>query len=166
VLWDESRVATLPEDDQEYLMKEADFARDTDWSFSCENYDESWGFGNFGKKIQEIASVDVRKSGKLSYSVLRNYDVLIISSFEKSYSTAEASAIRKFVENGGGLLVCGDPEGPNNRVSRSFDILFPSKTVIIADQTIGKSSTKNFPFEKKGDNARCTQDVLHYCIRF
>ena len=137
VLVDESRVESMDEEAQELLI-ELGFPKTTDWSNSFENYDEQWGFGNAAKEIQKIASMDIKKSGKLSYSSLKGYDVLIIASFEKSYSSTEADAIKKFVENGGGLLFLANYESPNNSVSRVFDVLFYSETVVIADKKAKK----------------------------
>lgn len=150
VLVDESRVVSLPEDDQKGLIEELDFPRTTNWKYSFENNDEAWGLGTLSKKIQEVASVDVRKSGKLSYSTLKNYDVLIIASFENSYSSKEAEAIKQFVENGGGLLMLADPEAPNNSISRSFDVLFSSETVNVGDKNSSVTSRRRFVWAERG----------------
>lgn len=108
--------------------------RDTDWSFSFNNDTQPWGMGSVRNKIQEVASVDVKKSGTLSYSSLKDYDVLIIASFTESYSSAEADAIKEFVEKGGSLLMLADYEYPCNSVSRSFDVIFTSESALIAEK--------------------------------
>jgi tetratricopeptide (TPR) repeat protein len=150
VLVDESRVFSISEEEQDELVEQFDFPRSANWKYSFENYDELWGFGTLSKKIQEVASVDIRKSGKLSYSALKNYDVLIIASFENSYSSQEAEAIKQFVENGGGLLVLADPDAPNNSISRSFDVLFSSETVNIGQKKVSPTSAKSFTWAKRG----------------
>ena len=144
ILVDESRVFSWDEDYQDYLVEEAGFPRNTDWSFSFENEEEGWGFSNVAKRLRNIGSVDIRKKGKLSYSTLRNYDVLVITSFEESYSSSETDAIKQFVDNGGGLLLCADSEYPNNSVARAFDVLFYSENVKIASK---KGQRKTFRYE-------------------
>lgn len=150
VLVDESRVVTIPEEEQDVFIEEVDFPRSADWKFSFDNDDEFWGLGILSKRIQEVASVDVRKSGKLSYNSLKNYDVLIIASFEESYSSSEADAIRQFVENGGGLLLLAAPEASSNSISRSFDVQFSSETVTIARDKVGTSSLKWYAWIERG----------------
>ena len=130
VLIDESRVEL---EDKDYFINERGYPRDSDWRCSFENYDQPWGFGTAAKRLQSVASIDVKKSGTLSYSKLRNYDVLILASFTESYSSSEVEAIKQFVGNGGGLLFLADFESPNNSVARTFDVLFYSKTGAIAD---------------------------------
>ncbi|MBU7023606.1 MAG: hypothetical protein HXS40_05510, partial [Theionarchaea archaeon] len=83
-------------------------------------------------------SLNIKKSGQLSYSTLKNYDVLVITSFSESYSSGEAEAIRQFVENGGGLFFAAHYSSPNNSVSMAFDVTFPTDTNIM-DKT-GRSS--------------------------
>lgn len=150
VLVDESRVYTLDKELQELIMEELDFpsalASLFDWNYSFEGYLEPWGFGFAATEIKQVASMEIRKSGKLSYNVLRNYDVLILASFEKSYSPEEVEAVKKFVENGGGLFMWADAEYPNNNVSREFDVLFCSETVMIADQNAKKYTADNHQF--------------------
>ena len=107
---------------------------DVDWRYSFENEESFCGFSDMAEKIREVASVDIRKKGKLSYSTLRKYDVLIIASFGEAYSSSEADDILKFVENGGSLILLGDSNYPNNSVSRSFGVSFESETVNICDE--------------------------------
>ena len=132
VLVDESRVGSVNTWLQ-FLLTYAGLPEETDWKYSFDNYDQTWGFGSAAKRVQEIAELDIRKKGKLGYPILRKYDVLIISSFEESYSSDEVEGIRKFVENGGGLLFLGDSESPNNSIARAFDVLFHSENVAVAD---------------------------------
>ncbi|MBU7025261.1 MAG: hypothetical protein HXS40_13955, partial [Theionarchaea archaeon] len=70
VLVDESRVVSLSEADQDYLVEELEFSKSTDWSYSFDNNDEAWGLGTLSKRIQEVGYVDIKKSGKLSYNSL------------------------------------------------------------------------------------------------
>lgn len=142
VLVDESRKFVIDEYTQERLIEVFGYPKTTDWSQSFENYDVGWGFGSISKRIQDIASVDIRESGTLSYSVLKDYDVLIIASFTEKYTAAEADAIKEFVENGGGLLVLGDKEFPNNSISRALDVLYSSEVVAIGDSTARKGAEK------------------------
>jgi tetratricopeptide (TPR) repeat protein len=150
VLVDESRVVSLSEADQDYLVEELEFSKSTDWSYSFDNNDEAWGLGTLSKRIQEVGYVDIKKSGKLSYNSLKNYDVLVIASFEESYSSDEAEAIKQFVENGGGLLLLAAPEASNNSISRTFDVQFSSETVIVANEGVSSSARRRFSWEERG----------------
>ena len=138
VLVDESRVYTLDPVIQQFLISSLDLPGEIldilDWSYSFDNILEPWGFGLAQLELFFMADLTIRKKGKLDYAVLRDYDVLIIAAFEEGYSTEEVEAIKKFVENGGGLLVLGDVEYPNNNISRAFDVLFYSESVRIADK--------------------------------
>lgn len=136
VLVDESRVVSLNEvmEALEELMEEFGLSltgAGGDWTYSFENTEGTVGFGMVGEKLEEIASLDIRKSGKINYNTLKNYDVLIIASFTEEYSTSEANAIRKFVENGGGLFFLADNSSRNNSVSEKFDVSFPSEGATI-----------------------------------
>ncbi|MBU7017525.1 MAG: SHOCT domain-containing protein [Theionarchaea archaeon] len=142
ILIDDSRVHGWDESSQEYLQENG-FPADSDWTFSFENKEEGWGYSNVTKRLQNLGSVDIRKKGKLSYSTLRNYDVLVIGSFNESYSATEADAIKQFVDNGGGLLLLADGEYPNNSVSRPFDVLFHPENVEIASK---KGVSKTFRY--------------------
>ena len=114
-----------------------------DWRYSFENTEGSVGFGTAGTELQKTASLDIKKSGKISYHILKTYDVLIIASFTESYSTAEALAIRKFVENGGGLLLLASSSSElNSSVSEHFGVSFPSVGGFIRQEK-DKGSTDN-----------------------
>ncbi len=114
-----------------------------DWRYSFENTESSVGFGTAGTELQKTASLDIKKSGKISYHILKAYDVLIIASFTESYSTAEALAIRKFVENGGGLLLLASSSSElNSSVSEQFGVSFPSVGGFIRQEK-DKGSTDN-----------------------
>lgn len=130
VLVDESRVLSLNElmEALEELIELLGFTSTEtggDWSYSFENTEGSVGFGTLAEELEEIASLDIRKSGKINYNTLKNYDVLIITSFTEEYSTSEANAIRKFVENGGGLFFLANNGEYNNSVSEQFGVSFP-----------------------------------------
>ena len=133
ILIDESRVDSIDEL-IEWLFPSEELPECPDWRNSFENHDHEWGFGRAEETLENIASVTIKKSGKITYSILRNYDILIIASFEENYSIDEVDAIVEFVENGGGLLMLGDYRSPNNSISRSFDVLFSSREAIIADK--------------------------------
>jgi len=150
VLVDESRVYELDPLLQELLIRGGSLPKSFwdlfDWSYSFDNVLEPWGFGFAKWEIERIASVDIRKKGKLSYSTLKDYDVLVLASFGESYSTAEVDAIRRFVENGGGLLLLGDFEYPNNNIARAFDVLYYSEMVVIGDKKAEKFYSDSHTF--------------------
>ncbi len=135
ILVDESRVVVFDEALQNFFIDFFGYPETTDWRYSFENTDETWGFGSAAKELRRIGSVTIKKSGKLSYDTLKDYDVLIIASFAEAYSPAEAEAIRKFVENGGGLLFFGEKEFPNDSVASHFGVHFHPGNVVIADNT-------------------------------
>ncbi len=136
VLVDESRVYSQSEAEQKELI-EGGVSKSADWSFSFGNYDQFWGYGYAAEEIQKIASLDIKSSGTISYSTLKNYDVLIIASLSENYSSEEVDAIKKFVENGGGLLLLAGPQFSNNKVSLDFNVLFRTNAVI-ADESSRK----------------------------
>jgi tetratricopeptide (TPR) repeat protein len=105
-----------------------------DPKYSFQNVAEPWGFGLAKTELAESAEVTVRDSGGLTYSTLMKYDVLVIASFDRKYTTAEVDAIKQFVENGGGLLLLGDIDSENNSVSQAFDVSFHQGTGCIADE--------------------------------
>jgi tetratricopeptide (TPR) repeat protein/uncharacterized membrane protein len=150
VLVDETDIVQVDADDQKLFVEDFDFSRDTDWDYSFDNNDELWGYGTIRKKLEEFAAVDIKKSGSLNYATLRNYDVLILASFTKSYSSQEAEAIKQFVENGGSLLLLAENEHANNSVSRVFDVTFSTETVYIADENIGKSAIRSISYPSRG----------------
>ena len=143
VLVDESRVFTIERFLQMFLVDDPEFLALFDWGYSFENLLEPWGFGFAKFVIDDFASVNIRKKGELSYSVLRDYDVLVLASYEEGYSSEEIDAIKKFVENGGGLLLFGDFEYPSNNVARAFDVSFCSEIVAIADDSAEQFSSDN-----------------------
>jgi tetratricopeptide (TPR) repeat protein len=112
-----------------------------DSSYSFNNYIEPWGFGDIHTELKDMGEVTVKDSETLTYTTLRNYDVLIIASFEESYSSSEIEAIKQFVENGGGVFILGDVNSQNNSVSAIFDVLFESGEAFIADKTAEKYTT-------------------------
>lgn len=137
ILVDESRVDIAEEPEQWMIdLLESfgfEYTEPDDPRYSFDNTEESFGFGAVAKELRTQFFVNIKKSGKLSYDSLKNYDVLIICSIQKSYSSAEVEALRKFVENGGGLLFCAHYSAENNSVSRPFGVLFHSDEVYIHD---------------------------------
>lgn len=136
VLVDETRVASVDESVQKFLSFW--LLETPDWRYSFDNYDEDWGYGSASKELRKIASIDIMKKGELDYITLRDYDVMIMASFEESYSSTEMEAIRQFVENGGGLFVLAAIEYPNNSIARTFDVLFQPESVVVADEKAEK----------------------------
>lgn len=164
VLVDESRVYSVPEEVRDAYVAEIEKELEElsallsqmgidvtievacDEKYSFENVGEPWGFGLAGARIKDTAAVTIRSSGKLSYSTLRAYDVLVLASFENLYNSDEVDAIKKFVENGGGLLLMADVESENNSVSKAFDVLFFSDRAAIADGKAEKIANENHMF--------------------
>jgi tetratricopeptide (TPR) repeat protein len=150
VLIDESRVYVLDEEIQEALLGEFEEYEELfelfDWGYSFKNILEPWGFGFAKARFEKTITTKIRDSGTLTYGVLKDYDVLILASFEKNYSTSEVDAIRQFVENGGGLLLLADFGYPNNCIARAFDVLFMSEEVMIADRKAEKYASDNHMF--------------------
>jgi hypothetical protein len=52
--------------------------------------------------------VDINSGNAISAELLNKYDVLVLKTPTKKFTSAEISAILTFVENGGGLFVAGD----------------------------------------------------------
>lgn len=119
-------------------------------TYSFEDTEGSSGFGSAAEKIRAVGSIDIKKSGTLTYDELKNYDVLVIASYKDKYSSSEADAIRKFVENGGGLLFMSDflSSGDNaNSVSKSFNVSFDSPFLaLIVDDKAKKFASGSFQF--------------------
>jgi tetratricopeptide (TPR) repeat protein len=133
VLVDESRVQTL-----------------LDAVLSFENTKDSAGFGNAAQRIRTLGSLEIKKSGTLTYAELSKYDVLIIASCREEYSSSEAAAVKKFVENGGGLLFMSDfifSGDIANSISKSFNVSFDAPFfAMIVDNKARKFSSSNFQF--------------------
>jgi tetratricopeptide (TPR) repeat protein len=146
VLVDESRIQEAIELEQWVIdaMKALgfEFKKIEDPRCSFENTKEGFGFGTAAARVREECSLNIKKSGQLSYSTLRNYDVLVIMSFSESYSFKEAEAIRQFVENGGGLFFAAYCGSPNDSVSTAFDVTFPSDTNILDERDKSASRFK------------------------
>ncbi|MBU7013596.1 MAG: hypothetical protein HXS52_02720 [Theionarchaea archaeon] len=135
VLVDESRIDMVTNPEQWMIdILEAigvEFEEIEDPRCSFENTVEGFGFGTAAERLRSEFSLSLRKSGRLDYSTLKKYDVLVITSFSERYSSQEAEAIRQFVENGGGLFLAADYSAPNNSVSAVFDVSFPSNINIL-----------------------------------
>ncbi|MGD2247033.1 MAG: hypothetical protein PVF58_01400 [Candidatus Methanofastidiosia archaeon] len=152
ILIDESRIRSIDQETLEAYMEEAEkIAEELEELFeqlgldviikvtcdekcSFKNVGEPWGFGITKTAIEEEAKVTIKDSGKLSYTTLQKYDVLVITSFEKKYSSEEVDAIKKFVEKGGGLFFLADNESEYNTIAQAFDVSFFSDGGIIADE--------------------------------
>lgn len=138
VLIDESRADESEKLDQWMidLMEEFGFEYEepSDPRYSVYNTEESFGFAAIAKRLRNEFSVNVKKSGKISYSTLRNIDVLVILSFKGTYTDSEVTAIKQFVENGGGLFFAAHYSSSNNAISREFGVLFPPDEVYICDE--------------------------------
>ncbi|MGD2249735.1 MAG: hypothetical protein PVF58_15105 [Candidatus Methanofastidiosia archaeon] len=135
ILVDESRVKEFEEALKAFYMVFLDFPESTDWQFSFENNEEDWGFYRAAETLRRTGSVDIKKSGRLTYDELKNYDVLVIATFKEEYTTAEQNAIVQFVENGGGLLFLADEESPNDSVTAPFGVSFFEEDEGIADES-------------------------------
>lgn len=135
ILVDESRVKEFEESVQALFIVLFEFPETTDWRHSFENKEEDWGFYRAAETIRRAGSVDIKKSGKLTYDELKKYDVLVVATFEEEYTRAEQNAIFKFVNNGGGLLFLADEESPNDSVTALFGVHFYGQEEGIADRT-------------------------------
>lgn len=168
ILIDESsKDYSISKENQEYHIKEYGWPEDTDFSYSFDN-NERWGYGIVASKLKEIASIHVNKSGKLTYSKLKDYDVLIIASFTEPYGSDEISAIKKFVENGGGLLLLGNRLYPNNSVSGVFDVSFEEEDFVISHQVAAEDYNKyDFFLLKETENGSIyafTLKAYYFCV--
>lgn len=138
VLIDESEVQVAADPEQWMIdLIEAlgfEYKEIEDPRHSFENTKEVFGFGTAAERLRSEFSVTIKKSGKLTYSNLKNYDVLIIMSFSEDYSFKEAEAIHQFVEKGGGIFFAAQHNAPNNSVSTAFDVFFPSDSVYLMDK--------------------------------
>jgi tetratricopeptide (TPR) repeat protein len=152
ILVDESRIRSIDEETLEAYVEEAEkIAKELEEQLeqlgldvviiitcnekcSFKNLGEPWGFGITKSAIEKEAKVTIKDSGKLSYTTLQKYDVLVITSFEKKYSSEEVDAIKKFVEKGGGLFFLADNESQYNTIAQAFDVSFFPERAIIADE--------------------------------
>ena len=139
ILIDESRVFTVGELSPEIIeLAEAlglTYTKPEDPRHSFENYVEGFGYGTAADELKRIASVHIKKSGKISYDALKTYDILVIAAFEESYTSAEADTIKKFVENGGGLLFLVYDGSEYSNISLTFGVKFYPQDVSICDET-------------------------------
>jgi hypothetical protein len=84
---------------------------------------ENWNVSGANKVVPDVVS------DRITYDILKNYDILIIKT-PSPYKPDEIDAIVRFVENGGGLFLIGDHTnfagiGTNlNKISNRFGIEF------------------------------------------
>jgi hypothetical protein len=72
-------------------------------------YLKSYGYENLKANIENELGWEVEINLEpLTYDKLKDYDVLILTNPKKPLTDEEISAIREFVQNGGGLVVAGD----------------------------------------------------------
>jgi hypothetical protein len=99
------------------LFDEAHGERNTlDWNRAVElsqslpwHPDPGWlYFGQLETNLAPIAYLDRHVSGELTMEILENYDVLVLSVPESSFSNREVWQIHEYVRQGGGLVVLGD----------------------------------------------------------
>ncbi|MBL8695225.1 MAG: hypothetical protein JNJ88_14120 [Planctomycetes bacterium] len=109
-----------------------DDAHSSYWEPSARILDEQW-YGDFStysfaSAVEWLAGryvVDVNMEGRLDEARLHGYDVLILKTPLKDYAPEEVSAIRRFVEAGGGLLAVGDHTNLLGSSARLNEILEP-----------------------------------------
>jgi len=100
-------------------------------------YDSS----TFAELLSKISyKTDRLTDGNITLDKLRNYDVLVIVSPSKRFSSAEAEDIEAFVKAGGGLLMvgdlttCQDPSGYDmNELGRRFGLEFLGPILLIPE---------------------------------
>src|SRR5690242_12700188 len=132
VLFDDSKAETagnadwiLPTAMPDPTVQEASPTKETDWTGAL----SAWGVS-----LQQIGSyrlATLPPTGQISYGDaanpqdLSNYDVFVLPEPNVLFSDAQASAIRSFVENGGGLFMISDHAGSdrNNDGVDSVDVL-------------------------------------------
>ncbi|GEM_PF-2732552 len=123
---------------------------------------------NFYKFAELFAnnSIDVDVwQNLLTYDILRNYDILILTDVEIEFLTEEISAIREFVKNGGTLIVLGSfyPGFDADAVSevlKEFGLSFTKENIELSrDLGILKSITGILTLEKLDRTHPITKNV-------
>jgi len=95
-----------------------------------------YGGSNFANALRSNGFSVSRISDKpLTHEKLQGYDVLIILSSRRDYSSSEIECIKDFVETGGGLFLTvdswsGHEEFATNRIAKSFGVSFERDTTI------------------------------------
>lgn len=96
---------------------------------------KDWNVSGASKVVPEVVS------DRITYDILKNYDILIIKT-PSPYKSDEIDAIIRFVENGGGLFLIGDHTnfagiGTNlNKISSRFGIEFGFDSVNAINGTL------------------------------
>ena len=86
----------------------------------------SYGYGNAAKTLRTIASLDTKWSTpqRVTYSILRRYDVLIVVPRGGTITSEEVDAIKEYVNDGGGLLFLADSYLRDTTIPAAFDVTF------------------------------------------
>ena len=86
----------------------------SDWEWTVKKLDTKWygdvsvyNYYSLAQYLNYYYKVD-RKREELTSRLLSHYDILIIKTPTNPFSPTEISSIKKFVANGGGLLLIGD----------------------------------------------------------
>ncbi|MDX9693947.1 MAG: DUF4350 domain-containing protein [Methanothermobacter sp.] len=99
-----------------------------------------YGASSFATLLEDNgATVSRITEAPLTYEKLKNYDVLILMAPGRNYTDQEIKDIKKFVNNGGGLLLVGEPWGPQdgdknyafNKIARSFGVDLTFNEIIV-----------------------------------
>lgn len=86
----------------------------SNWEWTTEEFNTTWygekstyNYYSLAEYLKYFYKVD-QKSEQLTEDLLRNYDILFIKTPTEPFSESEVSAVKSFVESGGGLLLVGD----------------------------------------------------------
>ena len=86
----------------------------SDWEWTVKKFDTEWygrqstyNYYSLAEYIKYFYQVE-QKTDSLTDELLKEYDILMIKTPTEPFSNSEIEAIKKFVENGGGLFMIGD----------------------------------------------------------
>lgn len=104
---------------------------------------ESYGSSSFATLLQDNGYSVSRITDKpITSEKLKGYDVLILMAPYRNYTDSEISAIKEFVNNGGGLFMIGSnwgdvdggPDFSYNKIAQSFGVSFANNVVVTNNQ--------------------------------
>jgi eukaryotic-like serine/threonine-protein kinase len=101
------------------------------------------GTSSFATLLEQNGfSVSRSTSGPINAEKLKGYDVLVLMGIGDNYTDDEVTAIKDFVNNGGGLYIIGsnwgDVDGDQNfsfnKIAQSFGVTFANNEIVTDDQ--------------------------------
>jgi len=88
--------------------------RQSNWEWTAEEFNTTWygekstyNYYSLAEYLKHFYKVD-QKSEEFTDDLLKNYDILFIKTPTEPFWESEISAVKSFVERGGGLLLVGD----------------------------------------------------------